>query len=74
MRLALAGNYPNIYNHFEKELDSKFTVKAKNLLNILESGASLVQNEKVPTAKITVDESKIEIRYQSLDFGSSYES
>lgn len=74
VRLSLAGNYPNIYNHFEKELNSKFTVKAKNLLNILESGASLVQNEKVPTAKITVDQNKIEIRYQSLDFGSSYES
>lgn len=74
VKLSLVGNYPNIYNHFTKQYDSQFTIKNKDLLEMVEHGLSLVQNEKTPVAKISIDQDKVEIRYQSIDFGSSYET
>ena len=74
VKLSIAGGYPNIYNHFTKQLSAHFSIKNRNLLNMLETGASLVQGDKVPTANVSVDKDKVEINYKSLDFGSSYES
>lgn len=73
-KLSLVGNYPNIYNHFDKQLDSVVKIKNQNLSSILEHGSTLVQSEKIPSAKILIDHDKVEIRYQSIDFGSSYET
>ena len=73
-KLNLDGNYPMIYPHFSKTNDTILTINNKNLLDMLEHGLTLVQSEKVPIAKISIDDNKIEIRYQSIDFGSSYES
>ncbi len=74
VKLTLTGGYPNIYGHFTKQLDAHFSIKNRNFLSMLETGASLVQGDKVPVAKVSVDQQKVEINYQSLDFGSSYES
>lgn len=73
-KMLLIDSYPNIYNHFNKENISQFSIKNKDLIEMLEHGISLVQNDKTPIAKMSIDENKVEIRYQSIDFGSSYES
>lgn len=70
----LIGSYPNIYPHFLNKPKSEIKINAKDLLNMLERGSSLVQNEKTPNAKVLVNFEKIEISYNSLDFGSSYET
>lgn len=70
---TIQGIYPNIYNNFNIEPKIKFEVDCLELINGLEHGLSIVQGDKSPAALIIVNNEILEIKFKSLELGSTYE-
>jgi len=70
---VLIGNYPNIENSFKIEELTSLNVNSINLISALERGISLVFSEKSPTSFIKINSEGINVKFKSIELGSSNE-